>query len=56
MAGLINLNGIFDVQDIRNGLSVQPDLQYVQTPYGRSDLDDAVVVGLRLKTDLMALR
>ncbi len=28
MAGLINLNGIFDVQDIRNGLSVQPDLQY----------------------------
>ena len=42
--------------DIRDGLSVQPDLQYVQNPYGRTDIDDAVVVGLRLKTDLMALR
>jgi porin len=42
--------------DIRDGLSVQPDLQYVQNPYGRSDIDDAIVVALRLKTDLMALR
>ena len=42
--------------DIRDGLSLQPDLQYVQNPYGRTDIDDAVVVGLRLKTDLMALR
>ncbi|MCR6661164.1 MAG: carbohydrate porin [Asticcacaulis sp.] len=42
--------------DIRDGLSIQPDLQYVQNPYGRTDTDDAVVVGLRLKTDLMAWR
>jgi len=42
--------------DIRDGLSVQPDLQYVQNPYGRSDIDDAVVMSVRLKADLLALR
>lgn len=30
-------------------LSVQPDLQYVVNPGGDAQLDDAVVVGLRVK-------
>ena len=42
--------------DIRDGLSIQPDLQYVQNPFGRSDIDDAIIVGARLKADFMALR
>ncbi|MDV6332904.1 carbohydrate porin [Asticcacaulis sp. 201] len=42
--------------DIRDGLSIQPDLQYISHPYGRSDINDATVFNLRLKTDLTALR
>lgn len=34
--------------DVAPFLTVQPDLQYVRRPAGRRDVDDAIVVGLRL--------
>jgi porin len=39
---------------IRPGLSLEPDVQYVAHPGGMPGLKDAVVVGVRLKLDLLA--
>ncbi len=39
---------------IRPGLSVQPDIQYVVHPGGSYTVKNAVVVGVRLKLDLLA--
>ena len=39
---------------LRPGLSLQPDVQYVIHPSGDRSIKDALVVGLRLKLDLLA--
>lgn len=39
---------------IRPGLSLQPDIQYVVHPSGAYDIKNAVVIGVRLKLDLLA--
>ena len=42
--------------DFKDGLSIQPDLQYIEHPYGRSDVGNATVFNLRIKTGLSAFR
>jgi porin len=39
---------------IRDGLAVQPMVQYVHRPNGHSDIDDAVIVGVRFEVGLGA--
>ncbi|GGZ39671.1 carbohydrate porin [Asticcacaulis endophyticus] len=39
---------------IRDGLSVQPDIQYVQNPSGDPDTKGALVLGVRLRVGLQA--
>ena len=41
--------------DLSDHVSLQPDVQYVQHPSGRSDIDDALVFQLRLKIGLNGL-
>ncbi|MDC7684772.1 carbohydrate porin [Asticcacaulis sp. BYS171W] len=41
--------------EIRSGLSVQPDVQYIRHPAGDPMTEDALVVGLRLRVGLEAL-
>ena len=41
--------------DVNDHVSLQPDVQYVQHPSGRSDIDDAMVFSLRLKVGLNGL-
>jgi porin len=42
--------------EIKPGLILQPDIQHIRHPGGDSTLKDAVVVGLRLRVGLEALR
>jgi len=41
---------------IRDGLSLQPDLQYIQHPAGDPDTENALVLGLRLRVGLAAFK
>ncbi|MDV6331218.1 carbohydrate porin [Asticcacaulis sp. 201] len=41
---------------ISDGLAVQPDVQYIRHPSGDPQVDDALVVGARLKVGLAAFK
>ncbi len=41
--------------DLNDRVSLQPDLQYVQHPSGRSDIDNALVLQLRVKVGMNGL-
>ncbi|MFT4091775.1 MAG: carbohydrate porin, partial [Asticcacaulis sp.] len=41
---------------IRDGLSVQPDVQYIRHPAGDPQTDDALVLGVRLRVGLEAFK